>query len=212
MHRSSWYSSALEGTSVEPRLGALEELYREAEFEMEDWKRKSGVACPDGCGTCCERFHPDILPVEAELVAAYLLLKRPDLLPRAETLVSEHCPFYAVSGPGHCTVYPVRPLICRLFGFAGERDKAGVPRFRLCRHMTGRGERSFTDGELLARFGRVPPLMQEYGMRLQSLEPRTGERLLVRDAVQRQLAALRFLLSLSDPDDNPPVQPEPISA
>lgn len=212
MHRSSWFSSALEGTSVEPRLTALEALYREAELEMDDWKRKSGIACPDGCGICCERFHPDILPVEAELVAAYLLLKRPDLLPRAETLVTAHCPFYTASGPGHCTVYPVRPLICRLFGFAGERDKAGVPRFRLCRHMTGHGARTFTGEELRSRFGRVPPLMQEYGMRLQSLVPGAGERLLVHDAVPRHLAALRFLLSFSDPDDNPPVRPEPIPA
>jgi len=35
----------------------------------------------------------------------------------------------------HCTVYETRPLVCRVFGFAGDRDKWGHLRFAPCRHM-----------------------------------------------------------------------------
>jgi len=48
---------------------------------------------------------------------------------------SRPCFFYLPGRPLHCGVHSVRPLICRMFGYAGGRDKFGRPRFAPCPRM-----------------------------------------------------------------------------
>ena len=78
MHTTRFITTIISGTTVSERLDELLRLYAEAEHAVSRWKEKSGVFCMDGCGVCCERFMPDILPVEADLIAVFLLANIPD--------------------------------------------------------------------------------------------------------------------------------------
>ena len=49
--------------------------------------------------------------------------------------MSGACPLYRREGDFHCTVYATRPLVCRVFGFSGDRDKWGRLRYAPCRFM-----------------------------------------------------------------------------
>ncbi len=66
--------------------------------------------CIEGCTECCRRFGvPSMKNVEKKRIMAYIrkhgirIKKREDLT----------CPYVNEKG---CTIYPVRPFICRLYG------------------------------------------------------------------------------------------------
>ena len=144
---------------------------------MDAWAREQGFGCPHGCGTCCQGFVPDCLPVEAEYLALYLLSERPGtaarMLEPSTGPPPARCPLYDPLSPFHCSVYQARPLVCRLFAFAGTRPKEGGWSFRLCRHMPApqawNGERGISD---LSRPGLAPPpLMSDIDAKVAALRP-----------------------------------------
>ncbi len=96
----------------------------------------TGLACPTGCGACCIRTPPhvsiaDVAPIARAAVASG---EAEALLARARTTGPGPCILYAPGQlPGGCTVYPIRPIICRLFAFAAVRDKHGEPELAICR-------------------------------------------------------------------------------
>lgn len=64
------------------------------------------MQCDEGCGECC-----GIVPVtETEYARVERFIKEHKITP-VEDLAT--CPFYQ---GGKCAVYPVRPLICKVFG------------------------------------------------------------------------------------------------
>ncbi|SFM59789.1 YkgJ family cysteine cluster protein [Thermodesulforhabdus norvegica] len=68
------------------------------------------VPCPPGCITCCENFGvPSRTPVEDERIKAYLKEKGMSVKEATGT----RCPYVTERG---CSIYPVRPFICRLYG------------------------------------------------------------------------------------------------
>ncbi len=73
------------------------------------------------------------------------------------------CVFFDLHGRGHCAVYPLRPLICRLFGFAAVRDKHGQPSYRPCRRMMG-----------CWAPGAPPPVYADLAQRLEQRYPPLG--------------------------------------
>lgn len=179
MKNNFFLPSFLAGLAVEERLNRLLSLYEEVTEDIETWKQRTPFRCPPGCGTCCSQFEPHISSVEAELIAAYLIGVKREL----SSLVSDSpeapglsCLFYSPSYAGACSIYPVRPLICRLFGYSAVKDKSGTVVYRLCRHMPGTisGEngrpprREFTEAELSEIYGFCPPVMQNYSTLLES--------------------------------------------
>jgi Fe-S-cluster containining protein len=175
------------GENARERLSGLENIYSEIEkaqraFRQSASKMANSVSCPPGCGLCCSTFKPDLLMVEADLIALHLLTQADDALAQfrksANVPDSPACPFQNPSRyGGNCTIYPVRPLICRLFGFSSVREKHGEPDFSLCRHMPGlQGvePRHFTGAaELQKMFGAIPPFMADYAMATIALDPRS---------------------------------------
>lgn len=134
----------LSGTSLGTRLETLTSVYEKIAraqnaFLTSASEHHAPVACPSGCGLCCASFTPDILPIEAELLAFFLLTEKPELAEKVKSLdlaaqSSEICPFWYPSKPGeNCMVYPARPLICRLFGFSSVRTKQQEQQYSLCK-------------------------------------------------------------------------------
>lgn len=113
--------------------------YREIDQETAALQAATGLQCPAGCGQCCE--NPEIettvlemLPIAAELWHQGEAEKW--LQQVAELKQTDTCVFYQrdpnVPGNGRCSVYPWRPSICRLFGFATVTNKRGLPQLAAC--------------------------------------------------------------------------------
>jgi uncharacterized protein len=191
--------------------------------------RGPALACPEGCGSCCEIFLPDVLPVESDFMADWLLGNRPDL---AEAIMARDdgspsaappCPFYESGREGGCCgIYPARPLVCRLFGFASVRDRDGVEAYSLCRWMLSRGgRRAWSGAELEVELGSSLPVMADYSTAAIAIAPEeVGDRALLTDALPaslRRLSLRRRLGELEsadgpDGDEPEPSAPEPNAA
>ena len=188
-------------------LFSLGALYRRIDEATAQFAAQSGLACPPGCGRCCESFVPDMLPLEATWMAATLIRDRP-LEARAlaeegfplSAMQSGRCPFYVPEGPYHCGIYEGRSLVCRLFGFSAARGKEGLPSFALCRHMPDKEDatgRSWMGEALVSQFGATPPLMSDFALQLLALSPfESHERQLLFEALPRALRRIQLLRRL----------------
>lgn len=195
-------------TSAGRKLAELEQLYAEislAQNAFLDSARSSGIllSCPQGCGSCCHRFIPDLMPLEAEYIAFHVL---------KEGIALQHdapfCPFHDPSGTeGQCRIYAARPLICRFFGFSAVRDRYGRPSFRLCRHMpspAGLASRMLDASLLIDSFGTVPPVMSDYALKVAAIDPgRAGTRGLLTDQLPAALERIGTLLRFCELSTEP---------
>lgn len=222
-------------TSAGQKILTLDFIFRkisEAQRSFVDTAALRGItlACPPGCGSCCHGFMPDVLPVEAEYIAYYMLRSSSNsatsssasspspALSAPETWLSlkqpdnpSPCPFHDPSSPGaNCRVYPARPLICRLFGYASTRAKSGETTFRLCRHMptpAGLPGRTLSARELEIDIGAAPPLMSDFAMELLAIDPSSAsERKPLSEAMPPALARVGAILRYC------PEEPEPNAA
>lgn len=68
------------------------------------------MQCLPGCTDCCRRFGVPSRTIEEDgRIRTYLKAQGRDLMPAQGTT----CPYLSDEG---CSIYPVRPLTCRLFG------------------------------------------------------------------------------------------------
>ena len=200
--------SAFDGTYAGQSMTDLFSLYLQIEGKTTEFCRSHSIACGEGCGTCCEHFMPDITASEARLVAAYLLfvVKDLDLIERVKAFAGNSkgpCPLYRADSPYHCSVYPARPLICRLFGACAYQDKNGNARFRRCRYNIEQ-----TMPYSLTLEDEDVPVMQDYSYALRALDEREGAVGYLAHQVDSMFDQLRFLSSMlgfddSNPDDTP---------
>ena len=82
--------------------------------------------CTDGCHECCKNFGvPSRTKIEDERVKAFL--QKNSMTPGMAD--GNTCPYLNKTG---CSIYPVRPLICRLYGTSPNyRCKMNVAPLRL---------------------------------------------------------------------------------
>jgi Fe-S-cluster containining protein len=117
-------------------------VYQKLDNQMAKFRRKTELSCPKGCGRCCENPFVETSLLEMLPAAAHLFDKNeadqwlnlsPDFHQKGP------CPFYRpdprLQGKGRCQIYPLRPLICRLFGFSAKVDKNGGKVLYTCQVM-----------------------------------------------------------------------------
>lgn len=198
----------LNGTFVANSWRTLLELYDEAQLATDRFQQHFGVYCPDGCGTCCEHFVPELTEAEASLIAAYILLIKEDesLLERLQAHEGEApCPLYDASSPYHCTVYPARGLICRLFGACPSEDKSGSAVFRKCRYNKAQDTPVLIRAQDFTEAAFPISTMREFGVRLSTMTGSQRPQPLAA-ATLTAISQLRFIASYlgsdSHDDDN----------
>jgi len=165
------------------RVVRLAMLYQDLDNQMEVFRRKSKIKCFKGCGRCCENSFVETTVLEMIPLAAELWRRN-----RAEEWlqkdVGEHkrgvCPFYApdpqIKGNGRCTIYPLRPLICRMFAFSGRRDKSGQKVYVTCERI--KAEAAALYDEVSRSFDvKQPPLMGNFSSRRESIAGETDGQL-----------------------------------
>ena len=201
---SHYRAPALEGTALDEPLRKLYEIYGRIEQSQAEWIAATPFRCPEGCGSCCEHFEPDILDVEAYFLAAWILMNQID---RVHTINyhSDHkgCILADPDNPYHCTVYEGRPLICRLFAYSGDRAKDGSVRYRPCKfmkgdYMQGGTGKTYSAQELQDLFSILPPVMGDLAGEAAILLPeRSGDRYPLREILPVALAKIQYLLDLT---------------
>lgn len=114
------------------------DLYGQLDRDVADFVKETGMHCPPGCGACCLSPHVETTVAEM-LPLAILLFEKGEVEAVMERLQegSATCVQYeSLPGQpekGRCRTYAQRPVLCRLFGYVGSRDKAGQPRYGACR-------------------------------------------------------------------------------
>ena len=179
------------------------ELYRKVDQDVAAYRKSSGLACPGGCVKCCysekvEATVLEMMPAAFNLFRtgqAELILKR---LERHDN--SKQCILFRpdLSQPdgGGCTHYPYRALVCRLFGFAGNSDRNGIPQLARCRNMpvTPKTQESRQPASEPAR---AIPLFHAYGIAVTTIHPNLGTlRKPINEALYEALVKVGLILDL----------------
>lgn len=203
----------LQGSSISSQWLDLLELYNDIDQHSHLFTTTLDISCPPSCGTCCEHFIPDVTYLEASLIAAYLLFIKKDasLISLMDpTYEGEGCPLYNKEEAYHCQIYPVRTMVCRLFGAAPSKTKYNTPIFRKCKYNSDASQKSLIEsGEIIEKVKEIQT-MQDASSRLNSLVLDTSTTSLP-DAVHTAINHLSFIASYLSVKEDPLDRPDPSS-
>lgn len=167
------------------RVKKIASIYFDLEKKTNMFRKQTGIQCPKSCGRCCENPFVETTVLEMLPLAAHFWQTKQaeNWLEKKskEDLQERGCPFYqadsVVKGRGRCTVYPFRPLICRLFGFSVKQNKNDRKELYTCEVMK-------TDSRLkplyLAASSKISslkaPLVGDYMQRCRGLSQEVDSR------------------------------------
>ncbi len=177
-------------------------IFCEIDHKIGLLQREAGIHCPPGCGLCYQNEAVETTVLEC-LPLANVIYSRGE----EETILSviaervncgdSRCALFgpekAVPGNGRCSQYSHRPLVCRLFGFASRRDKFGKLEHCLCRIARKKYPENFSLETVKTIRGLHFPVYQDYFMRVASLHPGLGYRLLPVNTALREALAYLYL-------------------
>lgn len=178
-------------------------IYQDLDQQVMRFQRQSGLHCPLLCGRCCDSEKVESSLLEC-LPLAFALFDQQQGEQVVDQLAAagaaRRCilydPEHQRKGQWGCQQYAPRPLICRLFGFAGNRDRLGQPRLALCRVM--KQADCMPEGAAIAGVDGVMPLFGEAGMRLTALHPGYGARRVpINEALRGALLQVGMFLSMT---------------
>lgn len=207
----------IKNTQIYDAINKLHKVYGYIEKKQQTWKKVSPMQCPQGCGSCCVDFEPDVLEVEALYMGAWLLQHDKS---RAEEIAegsffSSHkdrhpsgCFLFNPDSEFHCTVYEGRALICRLFGYCGDTGKDGKIRWKPCKMLAegllqnGFIKRQYTEDELLSLTGALPPVMSSFLYQAIAILPEdTGRTIPLSEALPKAIRKLQLIMSFINPTE-----------
>jgi Fe-S-cluster containining protein len=161
--------------------------YKRLDKTIARFQAATGINCPDGCGICCmewwvETSILEVLPLALEIysrrqeeeVLISIQEKEKDQDFRCVLLLSEP----PRDMKGSCGYYNFRPLLCRLFGFASRKNKFNKPEFSPCRIIKSADPDGVKRAEKAVSEGMKTPVYQEAFMRIASINPGMGFRIL----------------------------------
>ncbi|MFH1124171.1 MAG: YkgJ family cysteine cluster protein [Pseudomonadota bacterium] len=137
-------------------------IYKEIDQRIGRFQVATGLFCPPGCGACCESPNVEVTVLEVLPLAEEILLRREE--ERALNAIEEkedqgdlRCIHHRPDGPdsekGKCSCYPLRPLVCRLFGFASRRTKFGEIELSTCKILKEKKPEAFRRARIGLREG-----------------------------------------------------------
>ena len=161
--------------SKQKQVKTLLKLYKEADEEVERFRRATYLRCLPHCGECCRTACVAVSILEMQPVAAYLWqrgqhekwLKKVDPDNDGAT-----CIFYSpqlLPNGGHCYIYLFRPLLCRLFGFSLRKDKYEKPELMICRRVKASFPYEFQRAQDMVTKRLRAPVPSDYFMKAYSL-------------------------------------------
>lgn len=170
-------------------------VYRELDAGTAAFQAASGLSCPPGCGACCTAPTVEAGVLEM-LPAARELLRRGEAEAWRSKAASaggeERCVFYEPEAGdalrGRCGIYSWRPVVCRLFGFAGSRNKHGAVELVVCPTLREASPQGIARARDAVAAGVPIPVFADARLRVSGIEPGAGaDRLAINDALARAL-------------------------
>ncbi len=146
-------------------------LYQEMGEEFANTQKRSGLACPTGCGYCCKT--PTVEATVMEMIPMALALLEQDMAEeiyeRIQREKPETCIMYQDHGGklGQCTQYATRPSLCRLFGVAGYYTKTHTKELSICKELKAH----YPDFQSIDINALNPAMMSDWSTRLISIHP-----------------------------------------
>lgn len=219
------FCKGLKDSSISPILSAVHSIYKKIQIDQNKWlSTVSQFSCPSGCGDCCKNFEPDLMQPEAYYLAAWIIKNQPQ---KAWAIMngsfvskvpseSKGCILQDPDNPYHCTVYEGRALICRLFGFAGDKDQHNNPRFRLCKFHPLHKDKTYNISDLEKLSSEKLPIMSDYATEVLALDTDlSGQTEPLREILPKAIQKLYMIIYLNSssnlnlkPDDSPDNNPD----
>ncbi|MBN2529800.1 MAG: YkgJ family cysteine cluster protein [Deltaproteobacteria bacterium] len=199
-------------------------IYEEFDNQISRLPTQFGIHCPPGCGTCCSSAKVEATPLEMIPLAEELWRSG-----RAHALVDQYdgkalpdiCLFYTPDAlhfnHGRCSVYPHRPTLCRLFGFAAIRNKRGRREFAACRFVREMAPQAVLAVQADLDSGGEILMFTEAASRIGELEPSMNRQYPINRALWLALEKTGMILQytigespneLTDPETDP-LEPAP---
>lgn len=208
--------SQLEGTRIHDILVEIEEQYGNIAAVQHDWYENTRFLCPDGCGSCCEGFEPDLIESEALYMAAWLIENQND----TALLIADGkfpfnngdktCPLFNPDSHWHCSIYGGRAFICRLFGASSFYGKDQKRVWKPCRfypedalraYNATLSHRQYTEEETVSILGEMPPAMSDL-MQMSESSADSAKTVLLRDILPETIRRLLWIIQMNG-NDNP---------
>ena len=178
-------------------LDEIRQIYQEIDQQIAFFQKATDLHCPECCGSCCESQEveatvTELLPLADEIFQSGRQDSLAELIEQSEKMSDLACVLYRpdplLPGNGRCGQYPLRPLICRLFGFAGRYNKSEELEFSTCKKIRVQDPQKVSAAQELIRAGLNVPVFQSSFMRLASLHPGLGfQRFPINQALKKAL-------------------------
>jgi Fe-S-cluster containining protein len=178
------------------QLEPINQIFKQIDQEIEVFQQASGLQCPSGCGKCCENPQVETTSLEVLPLAVELVQRNEAEYWLAQAAASNYagvCIFYqpdpAIAGNGRCGVYTWRPAICRLFGFAANKNKFNQSELAACKiHKQ-------TMPEVLATLPvELAPNFSDFSMQLRNLQPDQSDLVPINQAVAIAINKMGFIM------------------
>ena len=163
--------------------GQVMEIYHDLDVHISRFSESSGYKCQHLCIACCDTTEAHASLGECLPFAFEAVINRPELIDRFESLSDEElsgrpCVFYNTNltlyDRGGCTIYGVRPLMCRLFGYSAIMNKHLKCIFAACKWMKDSSPDMIQKTQEAIDNGLSVPIMPDYAFRVFHLAPYLG--------------------------------------
>ncbi|MBA4745835.1 MAG: YkgJ family cysteine cluster protein [Muricauda sp.] len=168
--------------TLENKVQLVERLFDQLEKETLQFQEASGIGCVSGCGKCCTYPNIEASPLEFLPWAFHLFLsgKAEDALTSINKYPIMSCFILtpvSIIGKGHCGSYRHRGLICRLFGYAANRDKYGNLRLATCKTIKEEQTDNYlVVSEAILKETMHIPVFTDYYMQLSQIDFQLGSK------------------------------------
>lgn len=167
-------------------------LFDRADHGTRRLRSKTGLKCANNCGRCCENPYVQTTVLEMLPLAIHLWQNNEaeEQLQRSPaSATSGPCIFYkpdpSMAGSGRCSIYPFRPLVCRLYGYSASADKYGKPRLVTCPTIKQSQPEGYEKAQKLVDSGLPIPTMRDFSMTSFQLDPELSrEQLPINEAIK----------------------------
>ncbi|MDK2952161.1 MAG: uncharacterized protein PWQ77_1826 [Kosmotogales bacterium] len=161
-------------------LDSLFEIYSELDLKIENIINVSGLNCLPTCRYCCTTHSKNI---EASLFEMLPLSIRLWQFGEAESWLKKatlsdgdsKCILLeedvSVKPEGGCKFYSYRPLLCRLFGFSGKKDKNDKTQFSSCKLVKKMNPQFEIAVKRYIDSGNTIPVYSEFSQKVAGLNP-----------------------------------------
>lgn len=180
-------------------------LFAKVDLETKRFIEFTEVSCPRHCGICCESNQVETTVLEMLPLACYLWgKKQADLaLEKLSQNSSDTCIFFRKqiknNQKGHCGIYEVRPLICRLFGFFTVKDKYGKYVYGGCKVIKKIYPASYQKVIEVIEDGFHPSDMTDFTLRVLAQGSDLGRKMIpINTAIQAAIEKIGFIISLQN--------------